>query len=183
MKYDEITRMVTGSSVDDWAVLQVGPLYLDELAEVSSSDGHWIEIGSHDSMAIYRPDVNLRLAWGLERDGHPAFEGPPWPDAKITRRLADAFWHGSLVARWGYLVVDGGRCYLPDPERDVRTGDSPTDLEVGPWTAKASEVALARLLNDLVLRLDGEFARYFEESGIVEVPGDQAGGPRHRILE
>jgi hypothetical protein len=100
VKYDDITGMVTGSSVDDWAVLQPGPLYLDELGEVSSNEGHWIEVNSHHSMAVYRPDVSLRLAWGQEREDDLLFEGWSWPDAKITRSLADAFWQGSLVARW-----------------------------------------------------------------------------------
>jgi hypothetical protein len=138
---------------------------------VSFGDKHWIEVGTHHRLVVYRPDVNLRLAWGLRNETDLAFDGMTWPDSKITRFLADAFWQGSLVARWSFLVVDGGRCYLPDPEREyLRTGDSANDYEGGPWTAKASEVSLARLLNTLVHRPDGEFSRYLGQSGIVEVP-------------
>jgi hypothetical protein len=184
VKYDEITQMVTSSSAGDWTVLQPGPLYLDELGEVSSGDRHWVEVNTHYSMAVYRPDVNLRLAWGLKRDDDQHFEGWSWPNPKITRSLADAFWQGSLVARWSYLVVDGGACYLPDPDREIlRTGDSPTDIEWGRRTAQASEVALARLLNAFAQRPYEQFDRYFEQSGIVEVPDEQGDGSRHRILE
>ena len=169
---------------DDWAVLDEGPLYLYELGEVLSGDRHWVEVNTHHSMAVLRADVNLRLAWGLQRDDDQHFEGWSWPNPKISRSLADVFWQGSLVARWTYLVVDGGACYLPDPEREyLQTGDSPNDYEGGPRTAKASEVALARLLNRFAQRPYEEFDRYFEQSGIVEVPDDEAGGARIRILE
>lgn len=171
MRYDEIARLVTGSSADDWAVLPAGPLYLDQLGEVSSGDRHWIEVGSHHTLAVYRPDVSLRLAWGLAFEGDLTFEEMTWPDRTINRHLADAFWQGSLVSRWHYLVVDGGRCYLPDPEREyVQTGESPLDVAAGPLTAKTSEFALARLLNSLAGREDREVSRYLERSGIAEVP-------------
>ena len=170
MKYDEIGRLVTASSAEDWAVLPGGPLYLDQLGEVSSGDRHWVEVGSHHTLAVYRPDVSLRLAWGLALGDKLTFEGMIWPDRTITRHVADAFWEGSLVSRWHYLVVDGGRCYLPDPDRGLlRTGGSADDYETGPWTATASEVALARLLNALTPRVN-EFSRYLEQSGIVEIP-------------
>jgi hypothetical protein len=171
MQYDEIGRLVTGSSPSDWTVLLEGPLYLDQLGEVSSGDRHWVEVDSHHTLAVYRPDVSLRLAWGLALEGDLTFEGMTWPDNRITRHVADAFWQGSLGTRWHYLVVDGGRCYLPDPEREyTRVGESPLDVEAGPWTAKASEIALARLLNELVQRPPGEFNRYMDQSSIVEVP-------------
>ena len=66
----------------------------------------------------------------------------------------------------GQVDLPGGRrgaCYLPDPEREyLQTGDSPNDYEGGPRTAKASEVALARLLNRFAQRPYEEFDRYFE---------------------
>jgi hypothetical protein len=39
------------------------------------------------------------------------------------------------------------------------------------WTAKAREIALARLLNNLVRRPAGEFDRYLEQAGIIELRG------------
>jgi hypothetical protein len=148
----------------------LGPLYLDELGQVSSGDRHWIEVHHHHSIAVYRPDVSLRLAWGLKRDEHQDIDGWTWPDRSITRHLADAFWQGSLVARWTYLVVDGGRCYLPDPQREyTQVGESPLDVEAGPWQVKASEIALTRVLNELAQRPAGEFDRYLRQSGAIEI--------------
>ena len=40
--------------MDDWAVLDEGPLYLYELGEVLSGDRHWVEVNTHHSMAVLR---------------------------------------------------------------------------------------------------------------------------------
>ncbi len=54
---------------------------------------------------------------GIELDGDLSFEGWTFTDRLIRRFLADAFRQGALVARWTVLHVDGGRCYMPDPDR------------------------------------------------------------------
>jgi hypothetical protein len=62
--------------------------------------------------------------------------------------LVDGFWRGALVTRWPVLRVDGGKCYLLSPVPSVMaTGAS--DHEVAGYTMKASEVAVARLLQQL----------------------------------
>jgi hypothetical protein len=165
VKYDEITRMVTASSPDDWTVLGDGPIYLDRFTQVHSGDRHWMEADSHYYLAVYQADVNLRLAWGITLDDKLSFEGWTWPDRSITRLLVDALWQGALVARWAVLSVDGGRCYLPNPRRDS-SSSAPTVA----WTAEASEIALARLLQRLTRPSDTDFARYLEQAGVVEVP-------------
>ena len=40
----------------------------------------------------------------------------------IVRQLVDGFWRGALVTRWPVLLVDGGKCYLPDPRASVMAG-------------------------------------------------------------
>jgi hypothetical protein len=48
---------------------------------------HYVEVGFHHSLAVYRSDVSLRLAWGLDLDGDHdlTFEGWIWPSRSITR--------------------------------------------------------------------------------------------------
>jgi hypothetical protein len=170
MQHDEIKRMITGSSPGDWVLLGEGPLFIDGLTEVSAGDRHWLEVDRHNYLAVYKPDVDLRLAWGLTLDTGLSYDGWVFPDPAIDRLLVDGFWQGSLVARWTLVSVDGHRCYLPDPERAyVKTGDSPRDYETVGWTATKTDIALARLLNELVQRPAGEFERYMSQSGIVEI--------------
>jgi hypothetical protein len=161
MNYGELTTMVIKSSAQDWVLAGRGPLYLDRFTNVSSQDVQWIESDSHNSLAIYKPDVNLQVAWGLELDDELLFNGWTWPDPGISRFAVDAFWQGALAARWTLLLVDGARSYLPDPQR-ASDGSG--------WTAKTSEIALARLLQELACMPAGEFERYLESAGIAEVP-------------
>jgi hypothetical protein len=172
VRYDELTQMVKGSSPDDWEVLGSGPNYLDKFAEVTSGDQHWVELAWHDYLAVFKADVSLRLAWGMTVADELTFEDWHFPDKSGYRLLVDAFWQGALVARWTILGVDGGRAYLPDVRQEyVKTGESITDYENVAYSAKASEIALARLLDRIVRGQSSEFDRCFEQAGIVEVPG------------
>jgi hypothetical protein len=172
VRYDELTKMIIDSSPHDWELLGDGPLYLDRLGEVTGDGQHWVEVDSHHYLAVYKPDISLRLAWGLKLEGQLSFEGWTWPDPSISRHAVDAFWQGALVARWTILIVDGARSYLPDPERAyVKTDDTSRGYETVGWTAKASEITIARLLDGIV-RPSGEFDRYFGSAGIVEVPDE-----------
>src|SRR5258708_31046853 len=171
MQYDDITKMITGSPPDDWASIPSGPLYLDQLGEVIEGSQHQVEVSSHLYLAVYKPDVSLRLAWGIEEDRDLTLEGWTWPDKQITRFIVDAFWQGPLVARWYLRQVDGARCSLPDAYREyVKKGESLMDYQGYAWTATSSEIALARLLNDLVGRPRGDFDRYMEQAAIIELP-------------
>lgn len=167
MKLDEIRKTVTTSAAADWETLGHGPTYLTWPMDSSSGDAHWTEHAEPAHLAVYKADVSLRIAWGVEVDDDLKFEGITFPDKAISRFTADAFWKGSLVARWYMLLVDGGRCYLPDVKGSLAdTGDGPLDREIVGWTATASDTALAKLLNDLVSRADGEFDSYLKRSGI-----------------
>jgi hypothetical protein len=172
VRYDELTQMVTGSSPEDWEVLGRGPVYLYQLGNVSSGDHSqpWVEVDSHYYLAVYKPDISLRLAWGLTLDNDLTTEWV-FPDRSMYRYAVDAFWQGALVTRWTMLGVDGGRCYLPDADRGaVQTGESFRDYETVAWTAKASEVAVARLLDRIIRGPSSEFDSKLDQAGIVEVP-------------
>ncbi len=177
MRYDEITQVVTASKPEDWEVIDVGsgPLYLERHGEVSNGSGQlWVEVDSHYYLAVYKPDVSLRIAWGIRvGDKWESVEDRwIWPDRSMERFAVDAFWHGALVARWALLSVDGGNCYLPDADRaTVQTDDSTKGYQTVAWTAKASDIALARLV-DRLTRSISQFDRFLEQTGIVEVPDE-----------
>lgn len=167
--------MVTGSGPADWQVLDAwgGPLYLDRFGGVSDAHHHWMEVDSHYCLAVYKPDVGLRIAWGITIGDkwEETEEQWVWPNRSMYRFAVDAFWQGALVARWTLLGVDGGRCYLPDAERAYVQADDTLHgfLTVG-WTAKPGEIAVARLVD--TLSTHREFDRYFEQARIAEVPGE-----------
>jgi hypothetical protein len=127
---------------------------------------------------VYRPDISLRLAWGLQVGAEFTIDDWVMPDKKVSRFIADGFWQGALVARWHLLAVDGGRCYLPDAEpMVVKTGEGFFDAQAAGWTARASEVALAQLLNEVTPGMErgrSQFGTYLERlAGIVEVADEQ----------
>lgn len=127
------------------------------------------ETKGHAYLAIYKADVNLRLAWGMTvgavgTDAHLAFKTGDFADPSIERQLVDGFWRGALVTRSSVLSADGHRCYLPIPEFtfSARVADPPT--------VKTSEVALARLLNRLARRDARDLDARLERAEVVVVP-------------
>jgi hypothetical protein len=177
MRYEEVRRLITGSSPDDWAVIDVaGNIYLDRFEGVSSGGQQWLEAAGHVYLALYQPDVDLRLAWGMTHTTGLAFEGWNFPNRSIERFLVDGFWRDSFVTRWPVLSVDGDRCYLPYPLPAVAAGGAAAGhhFVVGS-RVKASEVALARLLQQLAGREDLEFDTYLRQTGAVVVPDEGPG--------
>jgi hypothetical protein len=169
--------MITGSEPDNWHVLDVGsgPLYLNRFGEVSDAEHHWLEVDPHYYLAVYKPDVGLRIAWGItigeKWEAGAADEPWIWPDRSMYRFAVDAFWQGALVARWTLIGVDGGHCYLPDAGRVwVQADDSYQSILTVGWTAKSSEIALARLVDNLTGHR--EFDRFFKQARIAEVPDE-----------
>ncbi len=160
MQYDEIMKTIITSSSEDWATVSAeGATFLDRLGEARSADQRWVEVASHTSLVVYKADIDLRLAWGLPNGDHLAYEGWTFPDPRIDRIFVDAFWRGALVARWPVLMVDGYRCYLPEPE-----------WKASGWTVKASETALARLVQHLSHSPGWDFDEYLKRTGAIEVP-------------
>jgi hypothetical protein len=174
VRYDEIRKTITASSLSDWAVIAAdGLTFLARFRAVSSRREHWLETDSHICLAVYRADIDLRLAWGLTTGEGLEFDGFNFADLSITRQAVDGFWRGALVTRWHVLSVDGHRCYLPDPHpAHAGTGHGIRDSKAVRWTAKESEVALARLLQAMVHEAGRDFDSYLEQTGIVEVPDE-----------
>jgi hypothetical protein len=174
MRHADLCALITGSTTDQWTVLRNGPLFLDSFDHVSGQGGTWLEVEGPTSLAVWRDDVDLRLAWGMTMDTKLNFgDRWVWPDLQIDRVLVDALWRGALVARWTVLLVDGSRCYLPEPDRAyVRTGEGLMDQQEFASTMLDSEIRLARLLHSLGGGSVDEFEQYLAQSQAVEVPGN-----------
>jgi hypothetical protein len=91
---------------------------------------------------------------------------------EIVRQVVDVFWRGALVSRW--LVLLAGGCYLPVPRASV-VAVGATDGEVAGLTVKASEVALARLLQQLAGRGGVDFDFELKATGAVVVSDGDVG--------
>jgi hypothetical protein len=175
MKLDDIRQIIAGSTAADWQEISGSRLFIYAFGEVVSADEHRVTVDYHHSLAVYREDVSLRLAWGLEEERDLEFDRVHFPYSQTRRAYADAFWQGALVARWTYLIVDGGRCYLPEIE-PVYEGKDEDPEDSSKWhlrgyQAYTGDIAMARLLNDLVGRPEeGAFERYMEQASIAEAP-------------
>jgi hypothetical protein len=119
---EDMLALCAKSKAERWKVIPcsgpgTGPSFLD--AWVAGPDGEPLLAGSHTVRAVYRPDMSLSLAWGLV--AHDPFV-ESWTeefDEPASSHYVDFFWNGALVERGLYVAVDGGRCKLPIPQRDL----------------------------------------------------------------
>jgi hypothetical protein len=123
MKLEDILASCAKSKPEAWKVIPcgaagLGPSFLDEWS--ADGDGEAVLVGSHTVRAAYRPDVSIALAWGLT--AQEEFEDA-WTETfgrgAASSGFIDFFYNGALVERGLYVSVDGGRCKLPIPQRDL----------------------------------------------------------------
>jgi len=176
VQLSQIRKLVTDSTADEWEVTRHGPFFLPKLSTSWSPgvDGETvthIDADEHSYLLVFRPDVNLRLAWGLEEDSDLVFEWGKFPDPKISRLLVDTFWAGALVDREAVYAVDGNRCYLPETERAlVQKGADTMDIETFAFTAAPDVVKRARLINRLTGATDASFDSYMKLANFIVLP-------------
>jgi hypothetical protein len=112
---------------------------------------------SHASVAVFKPDLSISLAWGLPSNSD--FK-EPWAngfaDPKASSAFLDLFWMGTLVHRTTYVHVDGGRGNLPLP--------SPSGDEL---TVERDYSALIRLVDSL--DHVSQYDLFFKRAGFSEV--------------
>ena len=160
MTFDEARAYVVKGTREDWQVQKCGgsgPSYRDRLTSVDQDGKAVVCADSHHAVAVYKPDLGLSIAWGLTRSKH--FD-EPWaknfPDKKPSSAFFDLFYCGALVWRTIYVVVDGGRGYLPLPSASDREGIP---------TVSPDDDQLIRLLSDLE-GLSEEYDRCFRRAGL-----------------
>lgn len=121
MTLDELRTIIAGSTSRDWSRIKaMGPTYRDRFGSWSSpADGtSGIDHDSHAELAVYRPDIDLTIAYGMpesQNDHSLSFKwSEAFPDSAIREiSIADIFWRGSLVDRVNFVYVDGGRGIVP----------------------------------------------------------------------
>ena len=146
MTFDEARERILDGTTALWNVVHCGhghsgPSFRDRLTfdETDDEAPHVLHADSHHSVAVYKPDLFLSLAWGLTQE--PDWQEPwvkTFSDPHAKSAFVDVFYCGALVWRDVYVVVDDGRGYLPIPsDRD--------DIQ----TVTFDEDRLMRLLNAL----------------------------------
>lgn len=171
----DVRALILASTREDWNVIR-SPIYERTVGRVDSSQpsgdtDHWIEIYEHHLLAVYEPDVSIRIAHGINTNDADDWT-PDWArfaDPQVRAAHADVFWNGALIDRHVVIEVDGGRALLPDPrdERVAKSGDL-FDSEVYAHSVRESQVAFARLVHSFTDRDD--FDDYFRRASFVVVP-------------
>jgi hypothetical protein len=93
-----------------------------ELIEGSDAKREWKRTETQNqSMAIYLPDINLRIeTFYDDRGKHSSNFQESWatkfPDSKATSNYYDIYYGSSLLDKMVLVSVDGGRALLPLPE-------------------------------------------------------------------
>lgn len=159
MTLQELMDLCAGSQGADWETMGEFPMFLTEFDQVTDAEGTRVELaGSHHSRATYRHDISIGLAWGFRVRDYTAT--PSWavfPDKAVSLCLADFFYQGLLVYRHFYLVVDGGRAYLPAPDGNEADG----------WHVSGWGHDFTRTLQELGhgSHVVDEYDRYFRQAG------------------
>jgi hypothetical protein len=157
LNFNELRRTIINSDSSEWhRILRLGPTYRDRFGSWSSpSEGtSGIDTDSHSIVVVYKPDIDLTIAYGMSESMHSSRDeltfkwSEAFPDKSIREiSLVDVFWRGSLVDRVNYAYVDGARGILP-------LGEGHQGLRITRY-----DYSVARLLDEL----EGhrEFERYY----------------------
>jgi hypothetical protein len=139
MTLQEVIRLVLGSEVRDWHVLEV----------------HSDKEDDHVYRAVFKPNPSISLCWGA---GHHDFE-EEWTKKFIGREAAteraEVFFNGSIVFRETYVEVDAGKGILPMPR-------------ISDQTVPEARLRFAGLLHDLSGKGGDEwrFGQYVQQAGL-----------------
>jgi hypothetical protein len=167
MSFEEYFRVVTNSTRSDWNVILCwgsgsGPSYRDQLIVWTSgqSDFRNLEVKSHSLVAVYKPDLTISMAFGLESNDEFV---EPWanrfPDPNASSHYIDFFFGSNLIHRGLYVSVDGGRADLPLP----RPHYSKIDHKLERVTITTKQDSFFRLFNQFEAQKD--YDSYRERAG------------------
>lgn len=126
MDLRHLTSIVLASSKDDWH-------HLAEAFQCTPAP-------HHESAAVYIPDIDIRMAWGLT--WNESFEEPwvkEFPNPRAWGVYLDILYRNALVLRVPYVEVDEGRVSLP----------LPIYTKAGKLKTTKSEVALISLIESI----------------------------------
>jgi hypothetical protein len=165
MKLNELLDTVMSSDADDWHKIVCwgstsGPSYKDQFTfwEKRDKAENFLDVESHSEVAIFIPDISISLAFGLKRsDKFQEKWANSFPDPDASSSYVDIFYNNALVFRTFYVVVDGGRAYLPVPHR--------TTLDV-----PRRYYGFIQLINSI--QGERDYERYVKDAGMKVVEQD-----------
>lgn len=177
MRLDELLTVIEQSKPSHWTPVycgSAGPSYHDRLHGVLGEKEVQVEVDSHHTIGVYRPDVDLTIAYGMSAEGwrHEEALQIEWAEnngwGETFVNFCDTFWSGQLVHRISYYDVDSGRCGLPVPTLHFADKDNAADA---PEVTGRSVTKLQYQFGLLMHHLRGaaatvdEFDRYFKSAG------------------
>ena len=162
MNYDKFIDIIKNSNVEEWNVIGcwgygAGPSYKSKFEFYEMWDGKQsvLKEESHSMYAVYKPDINISLAFGLTvNENFKEKWANSFPDPQASSQFVDLFYANTLVERIVYVVVDGGRAKLPLPI-------SIKNLKVNP-----NEYYIIRLIDNMESAKDN-FEKYFKQAGLI----------------
>lgn len=178
MNLHELRKIIAESDRSDWRKITCwghgsGPSYRADNAGGELRGSELLQ-RAHANVAIYIPDIDISIAWGMDRSSDERDLSFEWngkfPDPQTTVHLADVFYRGSLVDRVYQAAVDGGRAYLPIGSSRLAK-DSPAEMvpearyEV---VTSQWETDFARLVHDFE-HVDS-FDSYLRRAGHIILP-------------
>jgi hypothetical protein len=124
MNFWELRGTIQKSDSSEWRRVDSGVTYRDRFVPCYGGGRNYrLEHDSHSDLAVYIPDVDLTIAYGMDEELSPIDDSghidktlewsEVFPDRHRKVLIADIFWRGSLVDRVDYIAVDGYRAYLP----------------------------------------------------------------------
>lgn len=162
MTYDEVINIVANSSLDEWNIIAcggfgTGPSYKSKFVFYdiynTTQQGVLIE-ESHWMYGCYKPNIYISIAFGITlNDDFREDWANEFPDASASSHCVDIFYNNSLVDRFTYVSVDGGRAKLPIPS-------SRNNLVVNRVDAN-----IIRLIDQFNSQI-GNFEEYLKRAGI-----------------
>ena len=170
MNLHEYKQIILDSAPEHWNMITCwgyssGPSFLEKHSvSYSSSDEQSLEVVSHGMRATLKTDLAIWIAWGIT--SNPDFKEPwanEFSDPSASSGFVDFFYNNVLVYRDIYVYVDGNRCRLPLPEREL-------DLETG----KVERYTVSRERYEFFQMFDGfeqvsDFQTYFQSAKLVTV--------------
>ncbi|WIE69209.1 hypothetical protein [Curtobacterium sp. MCLR17_054] len=149
MQLHELRALIIDSSAKSWSVIDDGPLFRADV------DGR-----GHSHHAVLNDALEVALEWGLRADDDDDAETDDYDwgsianfkNPTIAEVWVDVRLNGELVQRLILLRVDGGRAYLPVPEKFE-----------GRWITRTWDRSVAGLVSGLqgIWGAHGDWSSYY----------------------
>lgn len=160
MTLAEILDIAREASPDAWEIVAAQTIYSWAHGEkrIEGIEGlvPYVELTGHHTLAIYKGDIDISLAWGAtHRDDY----GAPWmpkslfPDPSISSIYIDLRYRGQVVQNWIMIYLDGSRILIPRPDLVPGTGED-EDGKPMRWYVMRRSMEYARRFAALVVSGD-----------------------------